>query len=291
MKKIIILLLLLGSLGNLFAQLSINSNNDVVLPFGKSYWIGNALDNGNRLRLHHNNSSAYFDYYPRLIMRKFNPATNGGYGDDIYPWIFDKVNGGDTYSDPIMYCSSNWGILGKYDAPLYQIYSYNIWLNGWLTISSDERLKTNIKNMSGCLKKIRSVKGVSYDFNPSVDNNIPSNNIGDISVSSPKNNINNLQKTLTNKRTEELRIQNKNRIGFIAQDLKEIFPELVKKDTSTGLYGVDYIGMIPILTNAVNEQQAIIEKQDSIIRSKVADINTIKAELVEIKKQLNKKVN
>jgi hypothetical protein len=42
---------------------------DQILEVGKSYWIGNAGDAGNRLRLHHNGSSAYIDFFPRLYFR------------------------------------------------------------------------------------------------------------------------------------------------------------------------------------------------------------------------------
>ena len=35
----------------------------------------------------------------------------------------------------------------------------------------------------------------------------------------------------------------------------------------TGYYMVDYIGLIPILTKAIQEQQQIIEKQQQIIEN------------------------
>lgn len=44
--------------------------------------------------------------------------------------------------------------------------------------------------------------------------------------------------------------------GFIAQDVKEIFPDLVTKTQSEeDMMGVDYYGMIGILTKAIQEQQ------------------------------------
>ncbi len=44
--------------------------------------------------------------------------------------------------------------------------------------------------------------------------------------------------------------------GFLAQEVKEVFPNLVKKDTSTGLYAVNYTSFIPIIFQAVKELQA-----------------------------------
>ena len=37
-------------------------NGSVIIPAGESYWIGNAADAGNRLRLHQNNTNAYIDW-------------------------------------------------------------------------------------------------------------------------------------------------------------------------------------------------------------------------------------
>jgi hypothetical protein len=41
----------------------------VFIPSMSSYWIGSHGDSGNRLRLHHNGSSAYIDYCPSLCIR------------------------------------------------------------------------------------------------------------------------------------------------------------------------------------------------------------------------------
>jgi hypothetical protein len=47
---------------------------------------------------------------------------------------------------------------------------------------------------------------------------------------------------------------------FIAQELEKIFPELVyAPDSKREYYGVDYVGMVPILVEAIKEQQSIIE--------------------------------
>lgn len=49
------------------------------------------------------------------------------------------------------------------------------------------------------------------------------------------------------------------RMGFVAQEVKEIFPELVEQDASGYMY-VDYIGLIPILVESVKEQQEQIDE-------------------------------
>jgi hypothetical protein len=64
-------------------------------------------------------------------------------------------------------------------------------------------------------------------------------------------------------KTEEFKERNfntGNQIGLIAQELKEVFPELVKED-SDGYLAVNYQGMVPLLLEATKEQQKQIETQ------------------------------
>ena len=50
-------------------------------------------------------------------------------------------------------------------------------------------------------------------------------------------------------------------IGFIAQELNKVVPEAVHKptDEANEIWGVDYTKMVPVLTRAIQEQQALIE--------------------------------
>ena len=48
-------------------------------------------------------------------------------------------------------------------------------------------------------------------------------------------------------------------LGLIAQDVREVVPELVKGDESKENLAVHYTGLIPVLINAVKEQQAQID--------------------------------
>ena len=52
----------------------------------------------------------------------------------------------------------------------------------------------------------------------------------------------------------------KNQIGVMAQELKEVFPQLVKQDEKTQQLSVNYIGLIPILIESIKEQQKQIEE-------------------------------
>jgi hypothetical protein len=57
-------------------------------------------------------------------------------------------------------------------------------------------------------------------------------------------------------------------IGLIAQEVEDIYPELVKTDAN-GLKGVDYTGLIPVLIEAIKEQQLAIEALTN-------EVNTLK---------------
>jgi hypothetical protein len=90
-------------------------------------------------------------------------------------------------------------------------------LAGDLTVNSDARLKSNIISLGSTLAKLMKIDGKSY----------------------------------TMKSNEKV-----NKIGLLAQDIEEVFPELVKEgDDKDGTLSVNYQGLIPVLINAIKEQQ------------------------------------
>jgi hypothetical protein len=87
--------------------------------------------------------------------------------------------------------------------------------------SSDERLKDNIHDLSvGVLDKLAQVRTVTYNWKEGTDQD--------------------------------------EHIGFLAQDIKQYFPELVSIGT-TGYYSVNYAGMAPVLTQAIRELNIKLE--------------------------------
>lgn len=52
--------------------------------------------------------------------------------------------------------------------------------------------------------------------------------------------------------------------GFLAQELKEVYPDLVSQDT-LGYYLVDYIGLIPIMVESLKEQKTQIEAMTELL--------------------------
>ncbi len=91
---------------------------------------------------------------------------------------------------------------------------------------SDINLKTNVTTLSEMKGKIKLLRPVSYNLKPNSEN--------------PDKIINNLQ------------------YGFVAQELKEIFPDLVI-EREDGILGIRYSGLIPILVKTIEEQQEEID--------------------------------
>ena len=141
--------------------------------------------------------------------------------------------------------------------------SYPLDVNGVIrctsvTTTSDSRYKTNVKNMGRSLDKVAKLRPVTYNLKPE-----------DLSEYYKL-----LPDTVQVKNDTELRkyfglgrkIDDKrNRIGFIAQELEDVFPELIYSDKQ-GMLSIDYVSLIPVLAGAVQEQNATIEEQKRIIR-------------------------
>ena len=108
---------------------------------------------------------------------------------------------------------------------------------GTYTQVSDRRLKENIVPMGGVLEKVLSLRPVEYNYN--FLDNAP----------------------LTK--------------GFIAQEVQEVFPEMVSVSEDTKMLALPYDEFSVIAVKAIQEQQEIIEKQQE-------EINALKASIKEL---------
>jgi len=52
-------------------------------------------------------------------------------------------------------------------------------------------------------------------------------------------------------------------LGLIAQELREVVPELVHQDARSGLLSVNYSGLLPVMIKAVQEQQELIKRLEA----------------------------
>lgn len=122
----------------------------------------------------------------------------------------------------------------------------NVVANGNV-LTSDRRFKDNIRPVESALDKIRQLQGSTYTF-----------------------------------RTEEFKEYNfgqGTQYGFIAQDVEKVIPEIVAK-FDNGYYGINYTSLIPVLTEAIKEQ-------DQIITAQKTEIDEMKSEIAELRSQFN----
>ncbi len=115
-----------------------------------------------------------------------------------------------------------------------------------IALASDSRFKTDIAPLESSLQTLTSLSPVSYKLLPRFGNgdfdNIPTDGLTEKDLRDIEY-FNNLYK---NQKPDGPHF------GFIAQEVKEIYPELVYTDKDGYMY-IDYIGMIPLLVNAIGE--------------------------------------
>lgn len=142
-----------------------------------------------------------------------------------------------------------------------------IWSQNALNTSSDRRLKKNITEIKYGLDEIMKLQAVTYNWKDNDDKKL--------------------------------------QLGFIAQDVEKIVPEIVTKsgisdeefeqlekkgEKVTDTYGMQYTGLIPVLVKAVQEQQKVIEdKANRIIQleDKLHKMNDLEARLNLIEAMMN----
>ncbi len=115
----------------------------------------------------------------------------------------------------------------------------------YFTTISDARLKENIKDICNGLDLILKLDGKRYDYKTD---------------------------SKDDKKLSELK---KNQVGFLAQDVVKIIPETVLYDDSADIYSIDYTKFIPFITEAIKEQQLIIENLQAEIQELKAGSGSI----------------
>ena len=164
----------------------------------------------------------------------------GRYSSGYGALIFDNTGYGNVAT---IHPVDDWaGCLGRSDKRFNVVYADHVIARA-VTTTSDESVKTNIKTLENALVKITKLRGVRYDIKPDYFK------VSDAKIK------------------EALEQEGKNEIGFLAQELKEVFPEVVFLDTTSNLYSVSYSSLIPILVEAMKEQQVQIEELRSMIKA------------------------
>ena len=78
-------------------------------------------------------------------------------------------------------------------------------------------------------------------------------------------------------------IEQKQKIGLLAQEVQKVFPELVSEDNN-GMLAVNYQALVPVLINALKE----LESETSSLESQMSEFEKLIPALIEQANQ-NKK--
>lgn len=189
-------------------------------------------------------------------------STSSGFGQYNYTYCY--AGNGPRYGIyNYLGCSSGCGTGAKYG--LYSAvsstcggyagyFSGDVYISGSLTQTSDATKKTNIQELNGALGVIGQLQPKTYDY------------IND----------------------ENLALPREKQYGFMAQELEQVLPDLVKDvdvmteptddeeslpETAGQIKTVNYTALIPILVQGMQEQQEIIKDQQKRIEELEAKID------------------
>ena len=147
-------------------------------------------------------------------------------------WHISKRLSGDAHRLEIFYYDGSFASKFQFQTGGNFSATGSITASGDVIAFSDKKVKTNIKTIDNALEKVSKLRGVSY-------------NRTDIDDKSDK-------------------------IGVIAQEVKEVLPEVVSYDDEKDLLGVDYGKMAGVFIEAIKELKA--------------EVNSLKQEIKELKK-------
>ena len=123
----------------------------------------------------------------------------------------------------------------------------SLYCNGNVVAYSDARDKDNIITIDGALDKVLQLRGVYYDRKT--------------------------RKHLVDDRDE---IYKGRQLGMIAQEVKDIVPEVVSYAEEIDQYGLDYPKMVGLLVEGIKDQNAIVKNQEETINNMQKDIDILK---------------
>lgn len=200
-----------------------------------------------------------YDTYKSLTFGNSTGTPNNG------NWGIEHWGGGLNFWRPwptsnsinyAFFIKDNNGFIGIGKLPSHKLdVNGDIATYGTVRLYSDENLKKNIikLNSNNCLNIIKAINSYSYNLKY---NALPNQYKNTDSFTEVKN------KTIEAEKNSQNQFNQQNetlRNGFMAQEVENVLPELVKTDKE-GNKSIDYIGIIPVLLEAIKAQQEEIEQ-------------------------------
>jgi hypothetical protein len=140
---------------------------------------------------------------------------------------------------------NNWNVGIGMSSPTYKLHVGGRIKTNAVNESSDKRLKTDIHAIDNALDKVLKMNGVTYEWRIS--------------------------------EFPEMGFDEGLQYGLIAQELEQIVPELVGTDNE-GWKSIEYSHLVPLLIEALKEQQSQIGAQEITILGQEAKIQSMETE-------------
>ncbi len=242
------------------------------------FWFSKEVRVNGHLRPYSSNNfylGASSLYYKETWSAIYKDGNSSSYYCD--PSSVSRFNYSLPRADNTGYCgtsASTWNY--GYFRSLYRQYEYSL---------SDARTKENIRNISGALALIMQLDGKLYDFKADPTETataattasattddaqfIASGVEGEVALTS--NNDENIlaadQAEIDRTQAQKEDRRRFDNYGFLAQDVQKVIPAVVDYNETEDLYALSYTQLVPILVEAMKEQQKQIDAQQQQIEA------------------------
>lgn len=190
-------------------------------------------------------------------------------------WAIEYFQGGLNFWIPYPYPNygnyklflKDEGEVGIGKKPSYRLdVAGDIAASGRFLTASDLRLKSNVEDLSGSLDLLLKLRPVEYKKRV----------VESLFIKKDDDFIKDSVKYITTYFPDlKYPSEKKKEFGFIAQEIQQIFPELVSEN-SQGYLSVNYLGLLPLIIESLQEQQIKIDNQHEKIQLIVNNYNNIK---------------
>lgn len=268
----------------LFAQLKVRETGQIMIGTPMEIWSGGypPLDNHNYTQCiiygphgdwRAGSRLAFGDFQEKFCLNVLIGEYTEEDSDQL--WLHGK-NGIYLTSNPT--ADNVWGY---YDVNLGNYFQFNCDVRSTgVFVASDSAFKENITTISNTLSNLKKLNAVSYKLK--YDKEVKRSQ-SPLKSSGVSNSGGKESKDLETFAKFNRAIENQpDRFGFIAQQVQKVYPQLVQKDSTTGYLYVDYLGMVPLAVDAINQLQQKVDEQ-------TAYIDTLKIRLASIERIINLK--
>jgi hypothetical protein len=208
------------------------------------------------------------------MLELYGTQTNGQ-ADWLKMATFDAVNNYIAFYTPL-YVQ---GALNYYWAPDGLWKNINNRAGDWAGSNttggppSDVRLKTELRPIPSALEKVSQLRGVTFRWNEQglqyLTRDIPTTVSAGPGASDEEN-----RKVWQAERDKRHKDLSKTSVGVVAQDVEAVLPEAVTAD-ETGYKSVKYYELIPLVIEALKEQNKVSQEQAQTIARQQAEIQRL----------------